>query len=132
VNGRVIEGNDFLTADFRGLEDYEFRKRAEPVWLALTDISQSLVTDKILAADVGLMAASVLAASQQADPSVIGLFDAPPKPRQRGYELLEGLHTAFKIGDNSTALYHIAVLLDPLSETGQKWSSILKVEVPFF
>jgi len=91
-----------------------------------------MVTDKILAADVVSMAASVLAASQQADPSEIGLFDPPPRPRQRGYELLEGLHTAFKIGDNSTALYHIAVLLDPLSETGQKWSSILKVEAPFF
>ena len=135
VNGRVIspiEGNDFLAADFRALEDYEFRKRAEPVWLALADISQSMVTDKILAADVVSMAASVLAASQQADPSEIGLFDAPPRPRQRGYEFLESLQTAFKIGDISTALYHIAVLLDPPSKTGQKWSSILKVEAPFF
>lgn len=25
-----------------------------------------------------------------------------------------------------TALYHIVVIVDPLSETGQKWSSLLK------
>ena len=78
-----IEGNDFLAADFRALEDYEFRKRAEPVWLALADISQSMVTDKILAADIVSMAASVLAASQQADPSEIGcLMRLPDHDRE--------------------------------------------------
>ena len=81
-----------------------------------------MVADKILAADVVLMAASVLAASQQAVPNEIGLFDAHPRPRQRGYEFLESLHTAYKIGGNSTALYHIAVVLDPPSETGKSGS----------
>jgi len=57
-----------------------------------------MVADNILAADVVSMAASVLAAGQQANPSEIGLFDAPPRPRQRGYRFLESLHTAFKIG----------------------------------
>jgi hypothetical protein len=30
-------------------------------------------------------------------------------------------------GHNSTALYHVAVILDPLSETAQRWSSLLEV-----
>jgi hypothetical protein len=33
----------------------------------------------------------------------------------------------FQYGDNSTALYHVAVILDPLSETAQRWSSLLEV-----
>ena len=33
----------------------------------------------------------------------------------------------FEIGDNSTALYNVAVVMDPLSETAQKWSSLLQV-----
>jgi UDP-glucose:glycoprotein glucosyltransferase len=34
---------------------------------------------------------------------------------------------AFESGDPSTALYHVAILLDPLSEAAQKWSSLLGV-----
>ncbi|KAG6913880.1 hypothetical protein DXG01_003716 [Tephrocybe rancida] len=33
----------------------------------------------------------------------------------------------FEAGNNSTALFHIAVILDPLSVTGQKWSSLLEI-----
>jgi len=35
----------------------------------------------------------------------------------------------FEFGDNSTALYHVAVIMDPLSETAQRWSSLLEVWV---
>ncbi len=34
---------------------------------------------------------------------------------------------AFSIGDNTTALYHFGVLVDPLSEAAQKWSSLFEV-----
>lgn len=114
VNGRIvgpIEGPSFRAADFKALEDYEFQKRAEAIWLALSGVAPSLVQDKYVAADVVSMAASVLAASQQPDPSEIGLFDAPLRPRQRGYEMLESEYTVFEKGDNSTALYHIAALV---------------------
>jgi len=91
------------------------------------------------------MASSVIASNQQPDPSQTGLFDTPPKPRQRNYELLSDNYTcvpsvmlyfpliawlvsrAFESGDPSTALYHVAILLDPLSEAAQKWSSLLGV-----
>ena len=33
----------------------------------------------------------------------------------------------FEFGDNSTAIFHIGVLLDPLSETAQKWAPLLEV-----
>jgi UDP-glucose:glycoprotein glucosyltransferase len=100
----------------------------------------------MLSAEVVGMASSVVSSSQLPDASEIGLFDAPLRPRQRSYQLLDLEHTyaaiislsfllslilivssCFEFGNNSTALYHIAVLLDPLSETAQKWSSILEV-----
>ena len=36
----------------------------------------------------------------------------------------------FEFGDNSTALLHFALLLDPLSEAAQKYSSLIEVSVP--
>lgn len=38
---------------------------------------------------------------------------------------MDGFRT-FEFGDNSTALYELAVLVDPLTETAQKWASILE------
>lgn len=34
-------------------------------------------------------------------------------------------------GDNSTALFHIAVIMDPLSVLGQRWSNLLEVSLAF-
>lgn len=72
------------------------------------------------------MTSSVLAKIQQPDPSESGLFDSPPKPRHRNYNILASEYTAFEFGNNKTALYHIAAIVDPLSEDGQKWSSLFK------
>jgi len=90
------------------------------------------------------MATSIIQSSQLPDPSEIGLFEAPPRPRQRPYELLQSKHTyafflicfkpgltslpsSFQFGDNSTALHRVALILDPISEVAQKWSSLVKV-----
>jgi hypothetical protein len=37
--------------------------------------------------------------------------------------------SSFELGHNSTALLHFNVILDPLSETAQRWSTTLKVSV---
>ncbi|PPQ81692.1 hypothetical protein CVT26_007456 [Gymnopilus dilepis] len=129
VNGRVVgplPADDFKLADFKTLEDFEFRKRAEPVLQAVQEVAPALIEDKFAAANMVSMVTSVVAAAQRPDPSESGLFDVPPRPRQKGYLLLESQYTSFTIGDNSTALYRIAVLVDPLSEIGQKWSSLLQ------
>jgi UDP-glucose:glycoprotein glucosyltransferase len=101
-------------------------KRTEPVLKALKD-TPGLLKDKYSAAELISMSTSIIASDHQPDPSEVGLFDTPNKARQRSYELLNKEFTSFEIGDNSTALYHIAVLVDPLSEQGQKWSSIIQV-----
>ncbi|KAF8069177.1 glycosyltransferase family 24 protein [Lyophyllum atratum] len=130
VNGRVvgpIEAGDFRAADFAALEIYEIRKRAEPVMKALETIAPAASqTDRATYAHLISMASSVIAAIQLPDPSEFSLFQTPQRPRQKQYQLLDSNYTAFEAGDNTTALYHIAVIMDPLSVTGQKWSSLLQ------
>ncbi|KAJ8514563.1 hypothetical protein ONZ45_g7920 [Pleurotus djamor] len=130
INGRVLgplAAGDFIAADFAALEKYEYTKRTEPVVNALADVVPAFgEMDLSSAAVLTSMASSAIAAMQVPDPSESGLFDAPQRPRQRNYRLLEGELTTFTYGDAPTAMYHLGVLIDPLSETAQKWSSILK------
>ncbi|KAJ8081870.1 killer toxin resistant protein [Marasmius tenuissimus] len=130
INGRVIAplgANDFVAADFKSLETYEMQKRIKPVMEALEDIKGDLGSiDRGSLADLVPMISSFVAAIQKPDPSEVGLFDTPQRPRTRNYQVLESKYTCFEFGDNTTALYQIAVLLDPLSETAQRWSSILE------
>ncbi|KXN87330.1 UDP-glucose:glycoprotein glucosyltransferase [Leucoagaricus sp. SymC.cos] len=129
INGRVIvplEKDQLVAADFAALEDYEYRKRAVPVVQALTSVKENArQLDKASYANLVSMLASIISSSQQPDPSEIGLFDAPLRPRSRSYRLLDSEHTSFEVGDNTTALYHVAAVLDPLSSTAQRWSSLL-------
>ncbi|KAG6876468.1 hypothetical protein C0992_012845 [Termitomyces sp. T32_za158] len=60
------------------------------------------------------------------DPSEVGLFQTPPRPRNKQYQLLDSRYTAFEAGDNSTALFQIAVIMDPLSVVGQRWLNLLE------
>ena len=48
---------------------------------------------RMLFAEAVGMASSVVSSSQLPDPSEIGVFDAPLKPRQRSYQLLDFEHT---------------------------------------
>ena len=104
-----------------------------------------MIFSRVEFSNIVSMSSSIIAAIQLPDPSEAGLFDAPQRPRQRAYQLLDSKYTyvlfwddvwcllsiyyirAFEYGNNATALYHIAVLVDPLSETAQKWSSIIQV-----
>ncbi|KAJ7608670.1 UDP-glucose:glycoprotein glucosyltransferase-domain-containing protein [Roridomyces roridus] len=130
VNGRVvgpIKGGDFVSLDFRTLESYELRRRAEPVMKALQSIKPELMqADRASSATLISMATSVLAALQAPEPNGGGIFDAPKRPRNRNYLMLDDQYSSFKYGDNTTALYHIAVIVDPVSEMAQKWSSLLE------
>ncbi|KAG6833463.1 hypothetical protein H0H87_006830 [Tephrocybe sp. NHM501043] len=110
VNGRVvgpIEGGDFFASDFAALENYEIRKRSEPIIAALETIAP-LASQRD-------SATSAVAAIQLPDPSEFSLLQTAQRPRNRQYQLLDSKYTAFEAGDNSTALFHVAVIIDPLS-----------------
>ena len=38
-----------------------------------------------------------------------------------------GARRKFEFGDSERAAFHIGVVLDPVSETAQKWSALLEV-----
>ncbi|KAI8974783.1 glycosyltransferase family 24 protein [Trametes punicea] len=136
VNGRVvgpIKPGDFLAEDFETLATLEHHKRAQPVYEALLSLYEPLQEDsREDAAGIISVATSIISSIQQPDPSEVGLFNAPQRPRLRNYRRLNGNYTAFTIGDNTTALYHIGALIDPLSEAAQKWTSLLEwlTEIP--
>ncbi|RXW17921.1 hypothetical protein EST38_g7933 [Candolleomyces aberdarensis] len=129
VNGRIVSPitpGTFKAGDFEALGGFELRKRTEPVIAALKDVVPELIEDKLQFAELASLASSIIAKIQQPDPSESGLFDSGAKPRHRNYNLLDSEYSSFEYGDNTTALYHVAVIVDPLSESGQKWSSLLK------
>ncbi|KAG6839745.1 hypothetical protein C0991_012004, partial [Blastosporella zonata] len=97
VNGRVvgpIVGGDFVTADFAALEDYEIRKRADPIIKALETIAPSSSdTDRASYADLLSMASSAVAAIQLPDPSEYTIMQTAQRPRNRQYQLLDSKYT---------------------------------------
>ncbi|KAI1789267.1 glycosyltransferase family 24 protein [Ganoderma leucocontextum] len=130
VNGRVvgpIKPGEFVAGDFETLAAYESHKRVKPVVDALLDVSESHrdATREDFAGLVSI-ASSIVSSIQQPDPSEAGLFNAPQRPRLRNYQRLGSTYTSFSIGDNSTAIYHFGVLVDPLSEAAQKWTSLFE------
>ncbi|EKM75357.1 hypothetical protein AGABI1DRAFT_46617 [Agaricus bisporus var. burnettii JB137-S8] len=130
INGRVIAplGKDqFSTADFVSVVNFENKRRAVAVADALRSVKNGVdELDGTSYANLVSMLTSTIGASQQPDPSEVGLFDTPPRPRSRNYQILDSEYTAIKIGNNETALYHVAVVMDPLSLLAQKWSSLLQ------
>ncbi|EPQ50934.1 hypothetical protein GLOTRDRAFT_82068 [Gloeophyllum trabeum ATCC 11539] len=134
VNGRTIgplKGAQFLADDFKELYTYELRKRVEPVSQALQEVASSLdfcphIISMGTFTDVVSLASSIISAMQIPDPSESGLFNAAYRPRTRNYRLMEGNYTRFEVGNAATALHQFGVILDPLSEAAQKWSSLFE------
>ncbi|KAF8633145.1 hypothetical protein AX17_004646 [Amanita inopinata Kibby_2008] len=130
VNGRVIgpiEQGGFISADFKALGEYEYKKRTEPaIDTVESTCPWSLELDRAGYADVVSLTSSVLAALETPDPSEVGVFDTPPRPRRRTYLALQRNLTMFTHGDSSSAMYHVVFVLNPLSETAQKWSGLIE------
>ncbi|KAH9848797.1 glycosyltransferase family 24 protein [Lenzites betulinus] len=130
VNGRVVgpmQPGEFIAGDFETLAAFEYHKRVQPVYEALLSVSESVRDlDRDDAAELTSIVSSIISSIQQPDPSEAGLFNAPQRPRLRNYRKLEGDYTAFKIGDETEALFQIGALINPLSEEAQKWTSLLE------
>lgn len=129
VNGRLVgplTESTFLAEDFAGLETYELRKRVTPVFdLLKTMFDDVQAFDRATEANLIASVSSVVAAAYQTPEE--GIFLVPTAaPRTRYYERLDNGALSFHLGDQENALLHIAVILDPISEVAQKWSSLLQ------
>ncbi|QRW18757.1 glycosyltransferase family 24 protein [Rhizoctonia solani] len=122
-----LAGSDFVAEDFGSLANYEAAKRVTPVVTALNAVREDLTElDRPAYADLIARVSSIISSVSVPDPGEEGLFQSKSLARQRPYNELIGKDCTFEIGDNSTALFHVGLLLDPLSEPAQKWSSIVE------
>ncbi|KAH6896286.1 UDP-glucose:glycoprotein glucosyltransferase-domain-containing protein [Coprinopsis sp. MPI-PUGE-AT-0042] len=129
INGRVVgpfQPNDFRAVDFATLEDFEVRKRTGPVVGALRGVAPFLVDDKFrilakwdcLTLPTGLAGVTTELMGSNYTYAVFLMIP---------WALVFTLHySAFEYGDPEEALYHVIVLVDPLSTTGQKWASMVQ------
>ena len=93
------------------------------------------------------MISSIISSIHIADPSEAGLLNQPVMTRNQNYKLMESQfryssinpprslwslrldHSGFDFGKTSTALYQFAVVLDPLSEQAQRYTSLFEVTI---
>ncbi|KAI9266794.1 UDP-glucose:glycoprotein glucosyltransferase-domain-containing protein [Phascolomyces articulosus] len=128
VNGRIIGSlvseDTFTKDDFVSLLCYENEHRIQPIkeaYLA-TDIQTNTLPLPDILTRIALLVENDKAGVQQ------DIFTSDkPTIRQRPYLLRKSEHTKITAGaDPKTAFAQIGVVLDPLSETAQKWSAILE------
>ncbi|KAI8670713.1 hypothetical protein NCS57_00544100 [Fusarium keratoplasticum] len=127
LNGRVVGPLPanvlFKEDDLQQLLDFEQRNRILPVYAAIEELGfADKLSDPVAAAKL----TSITALSTISDLPE-GIFESAPSVRTTLYSTWNSTHTAIEIGNPETASIHIAGLLNPTSEQGQKWAPILKV-----
>ncbi len=75
---------------------------------------------------IALLSAA-LGADYAPDAAAEGIFQSQPTSRMEITKKLEAELSTFEIGDRATAKFRFSVVLDPVSETAQKWSSVLEL-----
>lgn len=127
LNGRVLgpiqSAADFGTEDLQLLFELEQKLRILPVYEAIEDLGLSpKVSGPLAAAKI----TSITALSSIPDVPA-GIFEKPSNIRISAFNVWNSSHTAFEIGDKSTATIQLVASINPASEEGQRWVPILKV-----
>ncbi|CAG8465507.1 9724_t:CDS:10 [Cetraspora pellucida] len=128
INGRVvgpIDSNDLFTLDdFELLTTTELAERINPVIESVKNLNLNLILKGSNYSDFFLKATSVVSVSGVSDVPV-GLFNIQDNKRDLLYQSLKRNYGLIQIGQKDTAMYYISAVVDPLSPTAQKWSTIL-------
>ncbi|CAK7198695.1 killer toxin resistant protein [Sporothrix eucalyptigena] len=127
LNGRIIgpiaKAEAFGQDDFLTFLEFEQAERILPVYTAIEDLD---LTSKVSSPLAAAKLTSITALSTISDLPE-GIFESAPTLRISSFNLWNSTHTSFEVGDASTATIHFNAVLDPASETGQRWAPILKV-----
>ncbi|KAF7562136.1 hypothetical protein G7046_g2010 [Stylonectria norvegica] len=127
LNGRIIgpisPDTPFQEDDFQQFLEYEQASRIFPVYAAIDDLGLS---DRLSGPIAAAKLTSITALSTISDLPE-GIFESAPAIRSTLYMNWTSAHTSIEVGDPETASIHIAGLLNPTSEQGQRWAPILKV-----
>lgn len=128
VNGRIvgpIDPNDSFTLDdFELLANTELTERINPVIEAVKNLNLNLTLQGTNYSDFFFKLTSIISVSGVSDVPV-GLFNVQNNKRDLLYQTLKRNYGLIQIGQKETAMYYISAVVDPLSQTAQKWSTIL-------
>ncbi|KAK7746027.1 killer toxin resistant protein [Cytospora paraplurivora] len=127
LNGRVIgpiqSADEFDAEDYQLFLDVEQRLRILPVYDAIDDLG---LTEKVSGPLAAAKVTSITALSTLPDLPE-GMFETGSPLRISAFNVLNSTHTAFEVGDKSTATIQLVAIINPASEQGQRWVPILKV-----
>ncbi|CAM1503671.1 Fc.00g012620.m01.CDS01 [Cosmosporella sp. VM-42] len=127
LNGRLIgpisSSAQFKEDDFQQLLEFEQMSRILPVYSAIDELGLSEKLSGPLAAAKLTSITALSTISELPE----GIFESAPSIRSTLYNTWNSTHTAIEVGDPESASIHIAGLLNPTSEQGQRWAPILKV-----
>ncbi|KAH8556358.1 UDP-glucose:glycoprotein glucosyltransferase-domain-containing protein [Umbelopsis sp. PMI_123] len=135
INGRIVgPGINFTTDDFELLIEHETKKRIGPVTRAYEEIQIDATVEsgeeyndqQTLDPDMVMLLTSLISRASQVGDFTI-FVQNQGESRNRIYHKLNGEHCKIVSGDISKAKYQFGVILDPASESAQKWSAILGV-----
>lgn len=126
LNGRLVgpiqSAADFVAEDFALFLETEQDKRILPVYEAIEELGLSeKVSGPVAAAKV----TSITALSTMPDLPE-GIFERAPPSRISTFNVWNSSHTAFEVGDKSTATIQLVGVVNPASENGQRWVPMLK------
>lgn len=132
VNGRVvnpIEPTSVEAHDIETLVTFERRRRVDEVVSGLEEIVKEEIPryDKQRYAHLVTMASSIIGKAYEQDETAEGMFHGPPNQRTTAFDRLGAELSMFEIGKRDEALFRFTVILDPLSESAQRWSSVLEL-----
>lgn len=111
---------DFTAENLRSLYNFEQSKRIEPIQQAILDVRHRFTQGDSIA-DI-LAKVTYLIETDKADVPKALLEDNEPVYRNRVYKMLtRDKYTRLVVGDPDTSFLEIGMIIDPLSETAQKW-----------
>lgn len=127
LNGRLVgpieSAADFTSEDFELFLEIEQDSRIHPVYEAIEELG---LTSKVSGPLAAAKVTSITALSTMPDLPQ-GIFEGGSPLRISSFNAWKSNHTAFEIGDKSTATVQLVASLNPASEQGQRWVPILKV-----
>ncbi|CAK7268420.1 killer toxin resistant protein [Sporothrix epigloea] len=127
LNGRVLgpiaKAADFGEDDFLTLLNWEQAERILPVYAAVEDLN---LTGRITSPLDAAKLTSITALSTVSDLPE-GIFESASTLRVSYFNNWNTTHTSFEVGNAITATVHFNAIIDPASETGQRWAPILRV-----
>lgn len=115
----------FTKDNFDSLFELEFSKRVAPIEEAIIESEHELSKDNNYANIIAKI--TTLVEIDKADTTKSVTEDNEPVNRNRIYQMIKGTeHSRIVIGDTTKSFLEIGLILDPLSETAQKWAPIVQ------